>query len=242
MTNHTPNFKDVLESEGMLFLNRMKIYSFSYHCFEMNITELTQNLEQLSNVDFAMKIWDVEKREQQNFIFQEVIRRFHNTVASAKSLVEHTRLFVDEHYKENKTIVSAYRQKVADVFSENGNAAVIEDLRNYFLHAGIPPVQMKLSLDSLGDGKQGVEIKNEVLLDIAELRTWGRWKSRSKTYLAELPATFDLFVLVSEYRATVEAFHAWFSNFLREHHVKDIEELHALDAVVRGGQPIVGPL
>jgi len=107
---------DVIASNGMKFLNRMKIYGFSFHCFKINSLELNKILEKLSDVDFAIEIWDVEKRDRQHLIFQETVRHFHNTVASAKSLVEHTRLFVDEYYLKNEKILSSYNQKVLYFF------------------------------------------------------------------------------------------------------------------------------
>lgn len=233
MNINSPTFNDFLTCKGMLFTNRMRIYSFSHHCFEMNMGSLVFSLEQLSDPEFTLEIWDIEKRGRQEFIFQEVIRHFHNMVSSAKSLVEHTRLFVNENYNNTEFIKFSYHEKIQMVFSNNGNAAVIEDLRNYFMHAGIPPLKMHLSLSSHPD-QQEMEMSNKVLLELEILKSWGHWKARSKKYLAALPGDFDLLALVSEYRATVNDFHRWFSDLLHKHHAKDIEELHALDAAIRG--------
>jgi len=93
---------------------------------------------------------------------------------------------------------------------------------------------MQLSFDSHKDSSQDMEVRHEVLLDIDELKKWGRWKSRSKAYLAGFSESINLLELVSEYRNTVEEFHAWFWDFLHEYHAKDIAELQAMDTSVRG--------
>lgn len=234
MQNDAPSFKDLNECAGMQFSIRMKIYSYSYHCFEINMLELVAILEKLNEEEYALNIWTPEESEKNQLVFREVIRRFHNMVASAKSLVEHTRLFVDEHYKNIEVIESAYQERVKNTFSENGNAAVIEDLRNYFLHAGIPPLKMELRLDTMEISSKGMEISNQIFLELEELRSWGRWKSQSKKYLAELTGDFGLLSLVSEYKKTVNEFHIWFSDFLQKYHAKDTAELYALDAAIRG--------
>ena len=234
MQKNAPTFDDLLSCEGMQFSNRMKIYSFIYHCFEMNMRELIKILEEMNEEQFALKIWTPEESSNNDFLFQEVARRFHNMVASAKSLVDHTRIFVNEHYKSIEVVESAYLERVKNTFSENGNAAVIEDLRNYFLHAGVPPLRMQLHLDTTASSNGGMIIKNQVFLEMNRLRSWGRWKSRSKKYLAELTDDLDLLALVSEYKKTVNEFHMWFSEFLREYHAEDTEKFYAMDAAVRG--------
>jgi hypothetical protein len=219
-------YDDVLATEGARFLNRMKVYRFSYYCFHMNMLDLIQSLEQSADVAFAVDLWIVTNREKKTKAFQEIIRRFHNAVASAKSLVEHTRILVRENYSKNAIVSSAYDKKVAETFLKNGNAAVIEDLRNYFLHAGIPPVKMQLNL--------GAPLKHEILLNIESLKSWGRLKSQSKQYLSEFAGNIDLLTLVAQYGKTVEAFHEWFSSFLQEHHAKDLEYAYALEDAVTG--------
>lgn len=242
MQNQEPNFYDLINSKGMQFSNRMKVYSFSYYCFEMNMIELVKILKEMNEEEFALRIWTIEERQNHESLFQEVIRRFHNMVTSAKSLVEHTRLFVEEHYKSIEVINLAYLERVKNTFSENSNAAIIEDLRNYFLHAGIPPLKMQLHLDTTAGADRGMGIKNQILLETNALRSWGRWKSRSKKYLDELTADFDLLPLILEYKNTVNEFHMWFSELLKEHHADDTAELYAMDAAVRGApNPVKEP-
>ncbi|PHS31014.1 MAG: hypothetical protein COA95_07505 [Methylophaga sp.] len=54
-------------------------------------------------------------------------------LASAKTLIEHTRIFMDKYYSDSP-IHQAYSQKIKDDLANDEPCRFVQDLRNYMLH------------------------------------------------------------------------------------------------------------
>lgn len=236
MDSQVPTYEEIRSSKGMKFSQRMEVYSLSHYCFEMNTQELVQTLEKYSSS--ATEMIELERRKAiQKLAGRETARHFHNCVASAKSLVEHTRIFVNKHYAETPEIFDAYQKKVKDVFAENGNAAMIEDLRNFFLHAGVPPIYLKFSFGFHDTDADKKFASAGIYLHIDDLKSRGTWKSASKKLLSTFKEDIILLDLIVEYRKTVENFHTWFSQILNHHHVNDMHETNEMISALEGNRP-----
>src|SRR5436309_1126101 len=86
--------KQIETTEGWKVRQRILIHSISYHVFTGNYEELRRVLEAYHNPDFALPLWAVSNRPKLDLFQKEIVRLLHNYVASAKTLVEHTRKFV----------------------------------------------------------------------------------------------------------------------------------------------------
>ena len=82
-----------------------------------------------------------EHKEAGTQVYKEVNRLFHNFLSSAKTLIEHTRIFMDTHFK-NTSVNKEYTHKIKMEFSQDDLSRFIQDLRNYMLHQGLPHNQM----------------------------------------------------------------------------------------------------
>jgi hypothetical protein len=124
-------------------LNRAHYRSFSVNIFLGNADELAQVLGALN--DDPIEHWKTisSDLEASHKIQTHVGRLFHNFLASAMTLVDHTRVFIKEFYLA--TALSRTYNERKRVFEGNNLTRFIQDLRNYMVHRGLPPIRRMLS-------------------------------------------------------------------------------------------------
>jgi len=128
--------KQIEATEGWKIRQRIARHAISYGIFMGNYDELKRALEAYHNPDFALTLWSVSNRPKLDLFQTSIVRMLQNYVASAKSLVDHTRKFVRTYYT-GTDFEKNYKEKVAQIF-HNPFCAFIMDLRDYILHNGLP--------------------------------------------------------------------------------------------------------
>lgn len=90
-------------TEGWRIRSKLEVFSISIYTFEKNNKELVNLLNQYeTDSNLALKISSFSNRETFEAFLTEIIRLLHNYLASAMTLVDHTRkLFRDEYEKKN---------------------------------------------------------------------------------------------------------------------------------------------
>jgi hypothetical protein len=151
----------------------------------------------------------------------EVMRLFHNFLASAKSLIDHTRVFVDDYY-DGTPLMQAYRQKVQADFATDPLMRFIQDLRNYMLHRGLPGDSMSLSITRIPETNSH-DMVSTVSIDKEKLLTWSSWTKPSLSFLAAADEEIRISRISTSYGERVVAFSDWFDTTLEKHHGSDIE-------------------
>ncbi len=127
---------DVMQKAGdRLFL--------TFNIFSGNYLELKKACEIVENPDIGLKLMSEPMKGAGVQAHMEVMRLFHNFLASAKSLVDHTRAFVDDHYA-GTAFKQGYDQKVQAELASDPLIKFIQDLRNHMLHRGLPSGSMSL--------------------------------------------------------------------------------------------------
>jgi hypothetical protein len=209
------------KSRGMFFLKRMKLHSFSGHIFFSNLHKLDTFLKEIEKPEKALPLWSANNKKKFEATQREILCLFHNFLAGAKTLIDHSRNFIDDCYGDHE-FSKEYSSKVNQIFAKDPLARFVQDLRNYIVHKGIPLTTMTLSL------KPGVEIKHSICLDVEALRKWDKWENPSQTYLKALGNSLSFRVLSSEYGKKVSEFYKWFEKRLNEIHASDLAQLEAL--------------
>jgi len=90
--------RKLLDSPGMEFFNRMSIHSSTYNIFYVNVKELEKALKLIETPEVRLTFMSQENRDADRQLHSEVNRLFHNFLASAQTLVDHTRIFMKKHY------------------------------------------------------------------------------------------------------------------------------------------------
>jgi len=217
-------FKEIHASKGMQFVNRMRKHSFSFNIFNGNLFELQKALATIENPDIGIKLMSQDNKQEGDQAYREINRLFHNFLSSAKTLIEHTRIFIDKHYKKTP-LQQAYLEKITSEFSQDETCRFIQDLRNFMLHQGLPHSQMTLTITNLKDGQ---DIDSQISLNVEKLCNWSRWSSSSKRYLNNQGKEIKLSTIVSQYGRKITSLQQWLDKKLQKNHSNDLKELKSL--------------
>ena len=104
-------------TEGWRISKRIEHLGISAYILKTNHDELVQRIEYFKRPE-AMLLWDVRNRDQMPDYLKEVTRLLHNFVASAKTLVDHTRIIAREMY-ENTDFWKEYEAQIAQRLASN---------------------------------------------------------------------------------------------------------------------------
>ena len=146
----------------------------SWTVFARNTDELLEVLDRPNNdVAFSMVLMG-DDRDAIGPFWSEVDQRLHNALASAVSLVDHTRPLLEYLGSDVPAIVSEYTERNAKIMAMN-ETKFLRKLRNYLLHYGSAPILQSISLNSS---------HHSLKLNAARLLEWSEWNVQMREYLS----------------------------------------------------------
>lgn len=209
-------------TEGWRIRHKLEIFSISIYTFQKNNEELIKLLNLYeTDTNLAFKLLSVDNREAFVAFSSEVTRLLHNYLASAMTLVDHTRKLFQDEYKGTE-FEKEYDDKKDQSFVQSPISSFIKDLRNYSLHRMLPITGATLNYDDS-------EMSHSIFMPKDELIDWKGWKSKSKEYLNIQGEEIELLQLINEYTKIVFEFQAWFQKKQYEIHSDSIKELEKLE-------------
>lgn len=194
----------------------------SHYVFVSNYTQLKKGLE-FFNSEEGNKLWDIRNRDKLYLFHMEIIRLLHNYLASVKSLVDHTRIIIEEVHGSNE-FSNEYKLKKEEMFDNSALSHFVQELRNYILHKGIPNTFAQEKFKTPTDS----ETTSSIILDLSSLRSWNGWRSKSKEYLNAARDDIDLYEIIVSYGSLVIDFYNWFSRRQVELFRTEFEETRKL--------------
>ncbi len=227
-TNAYDLFKSIHESKGMVYLGRKKGLSFSYNIFFSNFHELKKACAFVENPENGVKLLLSESLQSRGVAaHMEVNRLFHNFLAGAQTLVEHTRNFMREYYFST-SVKNAYDHKISIEFSNDGLSKFIQDLRNYIVHKGLPKNSITLSATRQSLDMQGCDLVTSVTLSKKDLLLWKQWSKNGRAYIETLEDQIVVSSIANPYGDKIISLHDWLNKKLDEHHSGDLKKLNEL--------------
>ena len=133
----------------MKYLSRRKVREFTYNIFDKNRKLLLEACEKLESPENAIRLMAPENEAEGVAAHMDVMCHFHNFLAAAKTLVDHTRCFITDHYKST-SIEQAYTQKIAADLANDEVVKFVQDLRNYMLHKALPHSSRTINIKNTG--------------------------------------------------------------------------------------------
>lgn len=207
--------KRIDNCEGMRIWRANARIEFYYKIFVANDRDLIAWLRKLQEWHFAATLWsDGKQQDLKEFGFQ-VMRLFHNYLASAASLGDHTRRQMRQLYK-GMEFIKEYEGKAKSTFNSPA-CQFVKSLRNYILHVGIPSHLQQLDFYPLPHGK--------IMLNKSNLLRWKKWGHESIAYLNKAPEHIDLEGVINTYTVTVETFYNWLWSRQKEINAQHLKEL-----------------
>ena len=217
---------------------RWEVVRRSWSIFVRNTHELLCLLT-VSTSDAAVSVLMSDDREATKSFWEELDQRLHNELASAVTLVDHTRRLMDYYLPHVPAFVEEYEKRNSNV-TELDETAFLRDLRNYLLHYGVPPVIQTLDLAPHEAGT-GHSIK----LSAGRLLDWDRWNSRSRNYLRAFEERDgpDLHATVAGYANGMSALFLWlFEQRSNTHNDPQVLDRFRIDSSLKATSETVRPI
>jgi hypothetical protein len=213
-------FDKLQASSEMEIYRNLEALSASYRVFKRNYDELVYHLDHLNDPRESLFMYSSEQRENLERLIDETSRLFHNFLASAKSLVDHTRVIVNRLYF-NQEFKKEYDKKIAGELANNPVQKFVQRLRNYTQHYTLPIPELEIEFAE--------DIAMSVRLDVELLKQWDGWDKISMSYLKESGDSLCLISLSNKYFVLVEQFYQWLTERQTQLHKSDLENLQKMN-------------
>lgn len=187
---------------------------------------VNKNFQELSvaivNFENNFEIMGYSRREEFELFFKELLRLFHNYLASIFSLIRHTSNLCKDLDCSN--IEKEYTKKVEDLNSADC-VFFIKDLRNFIQHVGLPALSGQFKLENTQNGQV---VKQKILFEKEDLLKWKNWSAASKRYISN-NQEINLKIAINQYQALVNQFHKWFIQRVILQYSEEFEEFARID-------------
>lgn len=144
---------------------------------------------------------------------QGVERKFHNFLASAKTLVDHTRVLMKAYEKYDCEGMFQIKMKH---LKSSAIVKFCHDLRNYFLHVQNPIDRLQVN-GTWYEKDNHMIITGQVCISKKSLLIYSGWTIESKEYIAHTEEVIELKAIAEEYFASVSEIKDWLNNVFPNH-------------------------
>jgi len=217
-------------SRGMRFKNDQKRRTFSLNILYINGEELLAATERLHDPDVGAALLDGASREAGDQAHREFKRHLHNFVASAMTLVDHTRVMMKERYGDESVHAEIISQ-ISNTVAKSPTCKFVQDMRNYIVHRGLPNSQIYKSF--VNTGNDVFELKVGVQIPTSDLLDYKSWTAPAKAYIEQAGDYIDIRDLVADYLAQIRKLNEWLKLRLEDYHAADLLELEGLESQQR---------
>jgi hypothetical protein len=155
-----------------------------------------------------------------NDFYDEIFRLVHNFVASAVTLVDHTRNHLKPY--DGTDFVTEYEMRKATVVVPV--TAFVVRLRSYVLHHKLPILGINTSFE--GDGREGIQ--STTVLDTSKLLEWEDWTAGARAFLESSPASLVLRSVITDYLDVIDDLYKWLFDQFELLHSSDLAEWRSM--------------
>jgi hypothetical protein len=217
---------EIRTSEGHQIRNGINLLRKSYLIFDANYQNLKHVLEEFEQPTVFLRLWEEKDSHKLDLYINEVVRYFHNYLAGAVTLLDHTRAFMEDTHQE-AAFAGEYQRRMNQQFDNSPLPRFMQDLRHYMLHKELP-----FALAELNFGREGgdMELISAIRLDVTKLRDWQDWSEKGREYLVTLDDKVRLSAIAKEYSSVIAGFYKWFGPQQSELHHEALRRLEGLDS------------
>jgi len=182
-----------------------------------NYEELLTFHDYLCHPSVAFSYSRVEEKWLWHAGMEELRRLFHNFVAAALSLIEHTRVLY-RHLYEPRNEFSELQPRIERDFSNHPLTQFVIKLRQMTQHYRLPSIENYTSMSNINrDGLVG-KMSIQMRLKTDDLRQFDGWNTPAKRFIDGAGDHIDLRAVITEYFSHVNQFYDWFDQRQRELH------------------------
>jgi hypothetical protein len=213
----------IKNSKGYAIEQKINQFFLTKYTFKHNYLELQKHLGDQLLPGTAFKLAHAQHRNELEAIQLETIRYLHNFIASAFSLIDHTRVFQRKLFTKDDLFTTVYQAKIDELFIKSPLAAFIVSFRQYVQHYQSPMIANVSNLvDKAEDMRAKVVISKKDLLDFSG------WTAPAKRFIESLDEELNVVTTMNDYYELVINFHGWFEKRQMEIFRSEMDELNAL--------------
>ncbi len=209
------------EMEGWRVKKLLKFLTSSIFILKTNYNKLIEGIKLFKKTiiivndgkGFGVRLWNGVRDHVSDFQ-NEFISLIHNYLASVKSLIGHTRVFLK---KLNNSKLSSLWQAKFKQLERDEKIHFIQKLRDYTQHYMLPIIAFGLKVKDNG------EISKYILLSNDELKKWSGWKGSSKKFV-EKGLDINIRELIDNYQTEILRIYDNLIKNIEDFYSKDINE------------------
>lgn len=212
---------DIFESPGAPLRKELAAVARSYRLFHGNAAELERFLAQYDDPVARHELWVERNRDCFDAFLDEVDRLFHNFLAAAATLRDHTRNLWDKYPPPDPALTAQYEKRVKEAFADSPLVQFVQRLRNYTSHTKLP-----LALGRFSWTPEAGE-KSTTILPKASLLEWDGWTTTARRFIESHAGDLDLRQILWDYVKCVDEFNQWFGHAFVGGHLPAFDDLDA---------------
>lgn len=180
---------------------------FTIDLLTRNYRELRLFISRLGDATDRHLVGGREGQWKRHEGMREVVHLLHNFVASASTLIDHTRIAHKKLY-EPHGLMPEYSLEVRKRFATDPLSQFVIGLRQMAQHYRLPSIKLVHSIQG-----GGVSDSYSVALQLtcADLLEFSSWTAPAQAYITLHGDQIDISLVASEYHAQVIDFYDWFS-------------------------------
>ena len=188
------------------FVEDLNWLGVSHYILNQNFREAVQIPEAL---DRKVELLSRDRRHEARALHLEFVRRLHNYLAAAKTLVDHTRAFRSRWTDE--ACDSAFETRLEELLT-NPVVKFIQELRNPTQHSRLPPVARVTTFEADSSNPNTVRPVVRLMVKARDLENLYEWSSLALAYIrANVDhENVDVTLALRRYQELLETFYAWF--------------------------------
>lgn len=202
-------------------LKQLERFQGSLEIFEGNCNEFKKYLSYFSDTYEGDQLLHVTKRYLLDDYMREISRLLHNFVASAMSLIDHTRNIYRKLYEE-ENLFPEYQEQVDRKFVNSPIIQFVICLRQFAQHYRVPSISVDMKL------VPDVSYEKKVNLSKSDLLEFTGWKKTAKEFLEDQGEKINLKEVIDLYHDEILSFYKWFFEKAQNIHKGDLQAVNSL--------------
>jgi hypothetical protein len=201
MLKKNPRLSEVYFTVQMMQIN--------YMLFRRNYEELIRLQKQFNTpINFQQLAFQTNKGQE---IAQDTILEFtrllHNFLASSNMLIDVTRRWVEQQFKET-LFLKTYKDEIIKRFTNNVQAQFLKDLRNFTLHRTLPLAIPELRMQEVDEhhlkSSLGIVLLKDYLLE------WDNWSELGRMQIQmAIDGELDIQAIIDQHYYNETKFMQW---------------------------------
>ncbi len=210
---------------GSRIIQENNALALSLYTLDRNYEEL-QELLVAAEARIDLNMFDSYRdNDTWEVIDREIVRRLHNFVAAALSLIDHTRRLYEKLYGSDKRFQD-YEERKNQEFVNDPLAQFVRYLRQYCQHYQAPNLRYTVNIEP------PYKLEKVITLAKEDLLTFNGWNAAAKKYLTTVTREVHIRTVAEAYITKIRTFYTWFHDRQEDIYAEEIAAFRRMEAEI----------